>query len=209
MRSGSMEARHANAIESRRTAGECIGEIVPGMSIFAITRGQWSMIDAVLYCIAEVPGPVRLSLWTWTIAQYEVECIDRLMRESKIESATLIIDIAARSKNADQCDSWAARFGDGTIRYCANHAKIATIESADGLKLLLRGSMNLNKNPRFEQFDLSEGGPGFDMIREIEEGLPLVDARGGRSAARAASGIDDIWEQGELAVFGGIKAWGK
>jgi len=40
--------RRAHAVESFKTASDCIGEIVPGHAVFAVTRGQFSMIDAVL-----------------------------------------------------------------------------------------------------------------------------------------------------------------
>ena len=64
-------ARRAVARESFANAAETIGPCKPGMSLFAITRGQWSMIDAVLHVLDQV-GPAAVSLWTWTIAEYEV-----------------------------------------------------------------------------------------------------------------------------------------
>jgi hypothetical protein len=45
-----------------------------------------------------------------------------------------------------------------------NHRKIATVEAASGLKFLRRGSINFDFNPRFEQFDITEGGPEFDLV---------------------------------------------
>lgn len=68
--------RRARAIESFKTARDCIGPITPGLAIFAVTRGQFSMLDAVLHVLDEL-GPSRVSLWTWTIAEYEVEVLDR------------------------------------------------------------------------------------------------------------------------------------
>jgi len=42
--------------------------------------------------------------------------------------------------------------------------KIALVESASGYRCLLRGSMNLNFNPRFEAIRPNEGGPDFDLV---------------------------------------------
>jgi hypothetical protein len=59
-RSSSKEGRAENAVQSFKNAAETIGECTPGMSLFAITRGQWSMIDAVLHVLDQV-GPGRTS----------------------------------------------------------------------------------------------------------------------------------------------------
>jgi hypothetical protein len=34
--------------------------------------------------------------------------------------------------------------------------------------------MNLNFNPRFEQFDITEGGEDFELVARIEDGLPVL-----------------------------------
>ena len=160
-RSSAPAVRAENAKESFARAAECIGPLEPGMSLFAITRGQWSMIDAVLHCL-EQTGPAAISLWTWTVAEYEVQCLNRLRSDRSVTAGRLIIDAGARKKNAHVISDWKRSFGRDSVRYVKNHAKIATVTSDDGrFKLLLRGSMNLNFNPRFEQFDLSCGGGGI------------------------------------------------
>lgn len=39
-------SRRTHAVNSFKTAAECIGPAHKGMSLFAVTRGQFSMIDA-------------------------------------------------------------------------------------------------------------------------------------------------------------------
>lgn len=152
MRASSVAARRLRVVESFQSAAECIGTITPGLGLFAITRGQFSMIDATLACLDQA-GPSDISLWTWTIAEYEIECLERLRNDGRVKSGTLIIDHGARNKNAGLIHQWKSTFGPESVRYVLNHAKIVTIQSGR-FKLLLRGSMNLNFNPRFEQFDL-------------------------------------------------------
>lgn len=200
-------ARRKVAKESFQNAAECIGTLEPGMSLFAITRGQWSMIDAILACLDQT-GPARISLWTWTVAEYEVQCLQRLMMDGRITGATLVIDHGARVKNAALIREWKASFGPDSVRYVVNHSKIATIESAR-FKLLLRGSMNLNFNPRFEQFDLTEGGADFDLVREIEAELPILGDRATGAAVYKASKVSDAFDQPTLDMFGGVKVWAK
>lgn len=206
-RSSAPTTRAVNAAESFRTAGDAIGPITPGMSLFAITRGQWSMIDAILWCLDQA-GPARLSIWTWTIADYEVEVFRGLQQDGRVTSGRLVIDAGARGKNAGLLRDWQARFGPDSVRYVVNHAKIATIEAGD-IRLLLRGSMNLNFNPRFEQFDLSEGGPAFDLVREIEDGLDILPFSASGEQVYRSSRVGEAFEPEKLALFGELKRWAK
>jgi hypothetical protein len=178
------------------------------MSLFAVTRGQWSMIDAVLHVLDQV-GPSKLSLWTWTVAEYEVQVLTRLREDRRVTGGRLVIDAGARTKNAGIIAEWKRSFGEGSVRYVTNHAKIARIESASGLKFLLRGSMNLNFNPRFEQCDISEGGPEFDLVEEIEDELPLLGDNCTGKQVWAASRVGEAFEPEQLALFSGMKVWAK
>jgi hypothetical protein len=172
--SSSLAGRKKNAVESFGCAAAALGECKAGMSLFSITRGQWSMIDAILHVLDQV-GSAKISLWTWTVAEYEVQVLKRLREDRRVTGGRLVIDAGARTKNAGIIAEWKSSFGEGSVRYITNHSKIARVHSASGLKFLLRGSMNLNFNPRFEQFDISEGGPEFDLVEEIEDELPVLD----------------------------------
>lgn len=207
MRASAPTTRASRAVESFQTAGEAIGPIVAGASMFAITRGQWSMLDAVLWCLDQV-GPARLSLWTWTIADYEIDVFNRMRDDGRVTDGRLVIDAAARGKNRPLLDAWMGRFGVGSVRYVVNHAKIATIET-DTFRLLLRGSMNLNFNARFEQFDISEGGPAFDLVRQIEDELPALDIGASGAEVYAASKVSQAFDADTLAMFAGVKRWAK
>lgn len=208
MAASSIATRRKTAVESFGCASLAIGTVAPGMSLFAITRGQWSMIDAVLHVLDQV-GPSRISLWTWTVAEYEVEVLTRLRRDERVTGGRLVIDASARQKNAGIIAEWKSSFGDGSVRWVVNHSKIARVESASGLKLLLRGSMNLNFNPRFEQFDITEGGPDYDLVERIEDELPLLGDKAIGGEVWKASRVGDAFEPGQLALFSGLKVWAK
>lgn len=199
--------RRAVAVESFQTAADCIGAVTPGMSLFAITRGQFSMLDAVLH-VLDCVGPAHLSVWTWTIAEYEVERFRALQQDRRITAGRLIIDGAARKKNAGLITEWKAGFGSDSVRYVVNHAKIATVET-DAFRVLLRGSMNLNFNPRFEQLDVTEGGPDFDLVRQIEDELPILPDNADGTAVFKAARVAEAFEPERLSLFQGIKTWNK
>lgn len=165
------------------------------------------MIDAVLACLDQA-GPSDVSLWTWTVAEYEIECLERLMRDGRIRRGLLVIDHNARKKNAGLIRQWKSAFGSESVRYVVNHSKIATIQS-DKFRLLLRGSMNLNFNPRFEQFDLTEGGADFDLVKEVEQELPFLDDDTTGMDVYKASKVSEAFDPEKMTIFSGAKVWAK
>lgn len=199
--------RRKRAVESFKTAADCIGTIEPGAALFAITRGQFSMIDATLACLDQC-GPSDISIWTWTVAEYEIECMERLRNDGRVKNATLVIDYGARDKNSGLISRWKGTFGTGSVRYVVNHAKIVTIRS-DRFRLLLRGSMNLNFNPRFEQFDLTEGGEDYDLVKAIESELPVLGDTAPGMESYKASRVSEAFEPEQLSFFTGVKVWAK
>lgn len=211
-------ARAIRSVEARRTVAECLGPVEPGLSLFAVTRGQFSMIDVVLYLLEQM-GPSKLSLWTWCIADYEIECVESLMRSGAITEAVLVIDKAGEHnvgkdagemRNVHLMKRWKDQFGPRSIRVCLNHAKIATIDNGT-LKVLARGSMNLNKNPRFEQLDVTEGAGPFGLVHEIEESLPDLDWRYTHQDLEQATGVTSLWTDESLKPFRAqaLKVWAK
>lgn len=206
-RSSAPSSRRVRAHESFQTAAECIGPIAPHMALFAITRGQFSMVDAVLHVLDQL-GPSRLTIWTWTIAAYEIDQFVALQHDRRVVDGLLVIDGGARTKNRDIIAHWHESFGATSVRYVRNHAKIATVHNAQ-FKVLLRGSMNLNFNPRFEQLDVTEGGPDFDLVQEIEHSLPVLSPSAGDDAVYAASKLGDAFDRATLDMFRGLKVWAK
>lgn len=199
--------RRKTVVESFKTASDCIGVIEPGAALFAITRGQFSMIDATLACLDQC-GPADISLWTWTVAEYEIECLERLRNDGRVRNALMVIDASVRHKNAGLIRQWESSFGQESVRYVVNHAKIVTIHS-DRFKLLLRGSMNLNFNPRFEQFDLTEGGADFDLVKRIESELPILSNTASGNSIYKASKVAEAFDSQQLSMFSGVKTWAK
>lgn len=199
--------RHRSVVESFGSASGAIGRIESGMSLFAITRGQFSMLDCVLHCLAEI-GEASVSVWTWAIADHDVEAMCGLMARSEIRGGRLILDASADKRSPEMVNKWRDRFGDGSVKVCKNHAKIARIWN-DDFRLLLRGSMNFNYNPRFEQLDISEGGPEFSLVESIEAELPVLPRHYDNHQVESASKLNRAYEYSSLHAFDGLKTWSK
>ncbi len=204
-RSSAPSSRRRHAVESFRSAAEAIGPIVPGLSLFLITRGQFSMLDMVAHVVAQL-GQAEVSVWTWAIADYEVEAMSGLMMNRAIVGARLVVDRSAEQRSAKTIQDWRQRFGIDQVRVCKNHAKLARVWAADR-RVLIRGSMNLNFNPRFEQADITEGGEDFALVQRIEDELPVLRPLCSNAEAESASKLSLAFEASELAMFSGVKPW--
>lgn len=197
--------RRKRAVESFGNAAEAIGPIEAGMSVFFVTRGQFSMIDCIHHVVNEL-GPCNLSVWTWAIADYEVQAVGGLMDRRDILTASLVVDFSAGRRNADLLDSWRDRFGLESVRVVKNHAKLARVWSSER-RVLLRGSFNLNYNPRLEQGDVTEGGPDYDLVERIEGAIPILPREHSHAEAAAASQLGAAFDVKELELFEGLKVW--
>lgn len=216
MASATAAARRKRAVETFGCAADAIGPVEPDMSLFAVTRGQFSMIDAVKHVIDQCK-PADITLWTWRIAAYELETLAGLLAKGSIRSGTLFLDrVMDSGMRGDKAKTaayqgvlmWIDRFGPDSVRVVQSHAKIATVEG-NGMKVLLRGSMNLNYNPRFEQLDITEGGPDFDLVRKIESEMPVM--RLGTKSKDLLQGcqLNKAWAAKDMAAFSKTKVWAK
>lgn len=208
--SSAPSSRRARAVESFASAAAALGPVERGMSVFAITRGQWSMVDGVQHLVAGVvarsQSPANLSLWTWCVASYEIDVMASLMANASIASARLVIDRSAEQRSAETIASWRQRFGGESVRTCKCHAKVVRIWN-ESYHLLLRGSCNLNANPRFENVDLTEGGEDFTLVERIENELPVLRPMCSNAEAESASKLSLAFEASELLMFSGVKPW--
>jgi hypothetical protein len=159
--------RQSTAALTLELASDALARLERGGHVFGLTKGQFSMIDIASALLDKV-GPARVSVWTWCIAAYEIEAFTAFMRDSRITQLRMVMDYSAARRDQPLLAEMQHRFGVECLRVAKTHAKILTIASESGWRLVARGSMNLNFNPRFEQFDVSDGGGAFDVMAEIE-----------------------------------------
>ena len=69
--------------------------------------------------------------------------------------------------------------------------------------------MNLNQNPRFEQFDMTEGDAAYDLVKSIEESLPVLPRTYSNFDAEQATGVRNRGSSPRSGFFrhGGLKTW--
>lgn len=133
-------------------ATETIGRLCQGDRIVALTKGQFSMLDLIKAVMAQT-GPADLVLSTWTLGIRDIENAAWLLTKGDIRSLRLLTDRSFVTRQPKYCRRMVEVFGSQAIRATRTHAKFAIIKNTDW-NVCIRASMNLNRNQRWENFDL-------------------------------------------------------
>ena len=147
------------------SAAAMIGEIEPGCEIFGFTKGQFSCIDVFLHCL-EYTGPADVFIATWSAAAGDIGAAHKFLESGKIRSLRFLIDLSFKSRKPEFLDEMVYLFGEDAIRVTVTHAKYAVITN-ESWNLVVRTSMNLNYNPRFENFEISDDKAFADFQLQI------------------------------------------
>ena len=155
----------------------------PGGRVIGMTLGQFSMID-LLGAVLDVTGPAHVKMSTWTVGIRDAHNCGFMLDAAKMLSFELYVDKSFPSREPAYCGAICRMFGPRAVNAADLHAKVATIRNG-AWNVSIRGSMNLNTNPRGEQFDMDDSTAiadffdgHFDIMRDC--GLPLGHAASNR-----------------------------
>ena len=137
------------------------------------------MLD-LLTAITELTGPCAFTLSTWTAAHHEIEALAALHRSGIITQARFLIDFSFARRDPAAAQHIRTAFGLEAVRVAQNHSKFALFANQDWT-LVLRTSMNLNMNPRFEDFTIANDPDLFAFLDRI---------------------LDEIWAKQKRSMIG-------
>lgn len=186
------------------TAREAIGELEHGCRIVGMTKGQFSLLDLIRAVMAQT-GPAHLTVSTWTTGIRDAENARLMVERGELLSLRLLCDRSFPRRQPDYCRAILDAFGAGAIRCTNTHAKFAIIRN-ERWSVVIRSSMNLNRNPRFEQFDLDDDAELADFfeahISEMEAVMPEGFAVSVRTVDQAfagamGGGLSDAYREGD------------
>jgi hypothetical protein len=146
--------REVRDLRRAKTAKEAIGPLDRATEIYGFTKGQFSIIDIIHHCLDTIGPGAHLQLSTWTAANADISTVLDLCNSGKVASARWLVDLTFNRRSPELAQRIRDVFGDDAIRVAKNHAKFALLSAGDW-KLVIRTSMNLNFNPRFENFQLA------------------------------------------------------
>lgn len=157
-----------------------------GCELFLLNKCQWSMIDLLVALVGRI-GDCRLSLCAWTGSSPEFGEVKYLVDAGSITSHRWVVYYPCSGINESRVKACVDAFGRENVIVAPMHAKMFTLRN-DDFDIAVRSSANLNKNNRFEQFDVSDDAELCDYIDgfvdEMFDEFPHPEADGTLSASR-------------------------
>lgn len=135
-------------------ASQAVGELVPGCEVFGFTKGQFSLMD-VITAILNQTGPAKVDISTWTAGKKDIGHAEQFVKTGLITDSRWVVDRSFPARQLGYFRLLVDRFGVENIRMTRTHCKFVLVQN-EAWNIVLRSSMNLNKNPRFENFEISD-----------------------------------------------------
>ena len=135
---------------------------------FGLTMGQFSLLDLIEAAL-EITGPAHVLISTWSASFYDVERAAQFRDNGQMLSCRFIMDSSDKRGQAKGSDV-ASLFGDDAIRTTRTHAKFVVVSNAEW-NIVIQSSMNLNLNPRSEQFSMADDPTTASFVLSLAESL--------------------------------------
>lgn len=124
-----------------------------GMDVVGLTFGQFSLLDLIDAAL-RITGPADVAVSTWSAGFYDVEAAARFRDSGQLRSIRFVMDSSAKRGQATVGDV-GELFGSENVRATRSHTKFAVLTN-DSWSVVITSSMNLNLNPRCEQFEMTD-----------------------------------------------------
>lgn len=134
-------------------AADTIAGFGKGLDVVGLTYGQFSLIDLIEATLA-ITGPADVTISTWSAGFYDVEAAVKFRDSGLLRSIRFVMDSSAKRGQATAGDV-IDLFGPDSMRGTRSHAKFVIIANEEW-DVLITSSMNLNLNPRLEQFEMTD-----------------------------------------------------
>lgn len=131
------------------------------MDVVGLTYGQFSLLDLIEAAL-EVTGPADVAISTWSAGFYDVDAAERFRDSGWIRRIRFVMDSSAKRGQATVGDVGEI-FGRDAVRATRSHTKFALITN-DAWSVVITSSMNLNLNPRCEQFEMTDDADRCGMF---------------------------------------------
>jgi len=159
------------------------------------------MLDLIRAVLAQT-GPADLVLSTWTMGIRDLENARWLIDNGDLRSFRLLTDRSFVTRQASYCQRLVALFGTDCIRASNTHAKFSTLRN-EAWSVCIRGSMNLNRNARWENFDLDEDETLCNFFDGLVTELEALTPPGPNPSGDV---VEDVFSQAlETATCGDVR----
>jgi len=147
------------------TAKEALQKFEKGIELYGFTKGLFSLSD-LIEGLLDITGPAEMFISTWTASKANVAKMIELIKGGKIIKSNWFVDFSLHRRSPELSMEIRKVFGDNAVRVGKNHAKFVLIKNKDW-DIVIRTSMNLNQNPRFENFTIAHDPELASFLLEI------------------------------------------
>lgn len=148
----------------KQSCKEIIGKIKKDESIYAFTGGQFG-ISSILQTILDVTDVASVKIITWSVGDVDLHCLYDFLKEKRISDIKFLIDYSFPTRLPRYFEKMIKLFPK-VVKGTNSHAKLMIINNKNW-NIVVRTSMNLNKNTRFENFEIIEGKQFTDFHLNI------------------------------------------
>ena len=196
-------ARRAQARFSRAGAArQTIAGFDHGMDILALTYGQFSLIDLVQATL-EVTGPADVTIATWSAGFYDLEAAENFRDCGMIRSIRFVMDSGRAKRGQAGVHEVGEIFGPDSYIQIRTHAKFVLIRNEEW-DVCITSSMNLNKNIRCEQFEMTDDAERCEMFEDFVQAA-FDEAPASRSFGRVMPGLRTVDPSRSLVALPGVE----
>ncbi|OGV61308.1 MAG: hypothetical protein A2498_00875 [Lentisphaerae bacterium RIFOXYC12_FULL_60_16] len=149
----------------KESAEVAVQPLTHDMEVYGYTKGQFSMLD-LLKAVLKKTGPAAMDFSTWTANRKEALELAAMKQRGELTAIRWLVDMTFVRRDPEAAAAIRQDFGAEAIRVAHCHAKFALFYN-DSWRLVLRTSMNLNMNPRTEDYHLAHDPDLFDFIHGI------------------------------------------
>lgn len=179
-----MSGRFSKAASARET----IAGFDHGMDIAGLTYGHFSFLD-LIEATLEITGPADVVVGCWAAGFYDIKAVKAMVDEGRIRQVRFVLDSSSKRGQAEIQDV-VGIFGEHALRTTRSHAKYALITNAEW-SVCITTSMNLNKNPRCEQFDMTDDPARTELFMGFTDAL-FQDVPDGAARSWALPVVDSV-----------------
>jgi len=173
--------RSIRDLRRQSSAAEALAGFDHETQIVGFTKGAFSVID-ILRATLAITGKAAVDFSTWTASGVDVTSVLEFVDAGIVTNSRWLVDLTFQRRSPELANRIRTVFGKDAIRVAKNHAKFALIYN-DTWQIILQTSMNLNFNPRFENFSIAHDPELFGFYKAIldevwtRQSREIADAR--------------------------------
>ena len=171
-----------------KSARESIGTLAGGAQITGITKGQFSLLD-LIRAVSDQIGPAALTVSTWSTGIRDTGNLEILINRGAFTKVSLCLDRSFSGRQPKYVEEVIRVWGQENIRMTRNHAKCFLLRN-EVWNICCRSSMNLNRNPRLEQFDIDDS---FELCEFFQGIIDEIFEKMPRGLARKVDVCDQVF----------------